>query len=522
MKPAGPSSAATATASTAAVTATAETTAATVAAAATAPVPITGGCLRPRWRQWARLSPQAGKWVKEGVRIPWHHRLPRTCKRKQRQLSPEEESYLDQSVDEMLQKGAIYENKNKNLVLSSIYTVPKKDSDKRRPVHNLRWVNNHIKHQHFKMATMKDVKAAVTEGCFMAKIDLSDCFWGLPVHKADQRFLSFRWRGKNYSFSVLPFGLSVSPYYITKLYHHVVEELQAKGHRLIMYIDDILILGATKAECAATISAVRALLQDLGAIVNEKKSTFSPSQQVEYLGFELDSAAMTISCPAYKIKNMTKALKKLLRSTTATARDAASILGKITSLSDALFPARVHTTGLHTFKLDVLAASGSWDKPAPITQAARADATWWATNLFNLNGRSLLPPTADIKAATDASDSSWGAWIETDKGKLSWHGHFTQEQAKKHINYKELLAVKYLLQSVPDLIRGKTVDLGIDNTTALWYIKRLGGRRTDLALLAESVFTLLQQTSTKLLAYHLPDTDNVLADQESRSNFGSS
>ena len=69
----------------------------------------------------------------------------------------------------MLEADAIYENPKKNLVLSSIYTVPKKDSDARRPVHNLRFINEHIDSQHFKMTTMKDVKAAITKNCFMAK-----------------------------------------------------------------------------------------------------------------------------------------------------------------------------------------------------------------------------------------------------------------------------------------------------------------------------------------------------------------
>ena len=201
----------------------------------------------------------------------------------QRKLTPIEEEYLDKEVKNMLAKGAIYKNNAKNLVLSSIYTVPKKDSDKRRPVINLRWVNKHINTKHFKMTTMKDVKAAITKNAWMAKIDLTDCFWGLPVHERDQRFLSFRWKGVNYSFRCLPFGLSVSPLYITKLYHHVVEELQSKGHRVMIYIDDMLLLGNSKEECAATVAAARTLFRELGAIVNEGKSEFTPAQQVEYL-----------------------------------------------------------------------------------------------------------------------------------------------------------------------------------------------------------------------------------------------
>jgi hypothetical protein len=427
-------------------------------------------------------------------------------------------AYLDKEVHNMLAKDAIYENKAKNLVLSSIYTVPKKDSDKRRPVINLRWVNQHIKRIHFKMATMKDVKAAITKDCYMAKLDLSDCFWGLPVHPKDQRFLSFHWRGKNYSFKCLPFGLSVSPLFITKLYHHVVEELQAKGHRVILYIDDMLILGDSRNACERTVTEVRALFRELGAIVNAEKSVFTPSQTTEYLGFVLDSKKMTISAPKYKLTNMTKGIKKFIRKGVATPRDVASVLGKINSLADALFPARVHTTGLRNFQLQCLQRNSAWDRPAPIPEPALRDAIWWSENMFPLNGRSLLPPVTNARAATDASDFSWGAWLQEDAApsKTSWGGHFSNEIAAKHINYKELMAVKYLIQSVPDRLHGKTIDLGIDNTTALWYIKRMGGRRKDLALLAQEIFGLLQHHQIELVAYHLPGVKNVLADQESR------
>ena len=85
----------------------------------------------------------------------------------------------------MLKQEAIYETTRKDLVLSSIYTVPKKNG-KRRPVINLRWVNSHLEEVHFKMSTMRDVKTTLTKDCYMASIDLTDCFWGLPVAEEEQ------------------------------------------------------------------------------------------------------------------------------------------------------------------------------------------------------------------------------------------------------------------------------------------------------------------------------------------------
>ena len=193
--------------------------------------------------------------------MPWRCN-PRPSKRKQRELSELEQEFLDKEVKRMLEMGAIAPSDRNDLVLSSIYTVPKKGSTKRRPVINLRWVNSHLHQVHFKMSTMKDVKQALTPGCYMAKIDLTDCFWGLPVAEQDQRTLAFAWKGQKYVFKCLPFGQALSPMFITKLYRKVIERLQADGHRVIIYID-MLILGDSKERCEESLRATLRLMTDL-------------------------------------------------------------------------------------------------------------------------------------------------------------------------------------------------------------------------------------------------------------------
>ena len=286
--------------------------------------------------------------------------------------------------------------------------------------------------------------------------------------------MSFRWRGKNYSFRCLPFGLSLSPMFITKLYRHMVEHLQQQGHQIIMYIDDILIVGATRDECRRSVSAVLTMLEELGAVVNKAKCSLTPSQSLEYLGFLIDSKAMTLTAPERKISNLVKGLKKALRRPSS-ARDLASLLGKLNSLADAMLPVRVHTSALHQQQLRLLAKTKSWDHTSPLPQAAIDDAQWWLRNLRSLNGRCIIPPKTDLTAATDASDFGWGAWVDTPQGRRSWGGLFTEDTVKKHINYKELLTILYFLKSCPVPLRDKVVDLGVDKTTALAYVQKLGG-----------------------------------------------
>ena len=420
----------------------------------------------------------------------------------------------------MLEMGAIYETTDGDGVTSSIYTVPKKDSAKRRPVHNLRWINSHLPRIKFKMSTMKDVKAAITKGCYMTSIDLSDCFWGLPVHKKDQKYLGFRWRGRTYRFKVLPFGLSLSPLIITKLYKHVVEHLQLQGHKVVIYIDDMLILGRDKKACEAATRAALDLLERLGSVVNFEKSSLEPAQEIEYLGFCLNSADMTITAPKKKLANLTKAIRQLVnKRDNCTARMIASVLGKINSMADALFPTRVHTMGLEEDKLRAI-REGDWDSTTSLSEEATQDLKWWKENVYAMNGRSLLPPTIDVRCGTDASDYGWGAWMETPNGVVRWGGYFSRRQQAHHINYKELLAVHYMLLGPPDrdFLKNKVLGLGIDNTTAMWYLRKMGGRNPKLARLAQKIFTTTTTLKASMTTFHVPGVLNVIADEESRKN----
>ena len=479
----------------------------------------TGACLQPHWRSWQHLSSEVSQWLREGVRLPWQWR-PNPKILPQKVLSELESLQLDKEVENMLKAGAIQESSRKDLVLSSIYTVPKRDSDKRRPVINLRWINNHLREKRFKMTTMRDVKASITKGCWMAKIDLKDCFWQVPVTKKDQKFLAFSWRGKKYVFKCLPFGMSLSPWFVTKVFRPMIADLQKKGHNVLIYIDDMLIKARTKKECEDSVQKILAMMESLGIAVNHANSVRTPSQQMEYLGFLIDSEAMTISVPSKKVKILKKELHRFKNREDCSPREMASLLGKINAMADAVFPTRIHTSGLHQQKLKLLKEFGGWDCRAPLSPQATKDLEWWTTNILTMNGSSLLPVVPDIKAGTDASDFGWGAWIEyKQRGELKtlrFGGRFTTQEAKEHINYKEMLAVKFLLQSCPTLVENKVIDLGVDNTATVWGIRKYGSKSQMLNHLAAQIWEITQAKNCVLQATHVPGVENVVADEESR------
>ena len=208
---------------------------------------------------------------------------------------------------------------------------------------------------------------------------------------------------------------------------------------------------------------------------------------------------MMIRAPPKKIKNVKTDIKKFLNRKKSTARQAASVIGKIGALSEALFPTRVHMAHIQQWKLHLLTRGCDHEEAAP--QAAREE----PEHLKEMNGVSLLPVKCEVTAGTNASDFGWGAWIQPSDGiKQSFGGFFPKEVVDEHINYKELLAIKLLLLSSEEQLRGKTISIGTDNITTMYYANRLGGRKFLLTKLATEIWSILDKLKAKIRVEFVP------------------
>ena len=133
------------------------------------------------------------------------------------------------------------------------------------------------------------------------KLDLKDAYLQVPIHPDHHKFLQFQWEGKTYQFKCLPFGLSVAPRVFTKLLKPVVGLLRQMGIRMIIYLDDILILHQCIALLETLVIQVCQLFEALGLMINRKKSLLAPTQQLEFLGFLICSRKLIIQTPSEKL-----------------------------------------------------------------------------------------------------------------------------------------------------------------------------------------------------------------------------
>ncbi|CAG2257403.1 unnamed protein product [Mytilus edulis] len=121
-------------------------------------------------------------------------------------------------------------------------------------------------HYQIKMEGIHLLKDLLLKNDWMVKIDLTDAYLTLQIAKEHRKYLRFFWQGKIMEFRSLPFGIAVAPRIFTKLMKVPMTLLRRLGVRLIVYLDDILIMNQ---------SNQKIFVRSLNSFVNIKGLRFS-------------------------------------------------------------------------------------------------------------------------------------------------------------------------------------------------------------------------------------------------------
>ena len=82
----------------------------------------------------------------------------------------------------------------------------------------------------------------------------------------------------------------------------------------LMYLDDMLNLGKTQEELRHNFQVCKSLLIALGFYVNEEKSIPGPTQEIDFLGFLINSRTMILAVTSEKLKSLITQCKDLVQS----------------------------------------------------------------------------------------------------------------------------------------------------------------------------------------------------------------
>ncbi|CAG8679794.1 2612_t:CDS:2, partial [Dentiscutata heterogama] len=183
----------------------------------------------------------------------------------------------------------------------------------------------------------------------------------------------------------------------------------------------------------------------LGFTINNEKSSLVPTNALEYLGFHIDSKNMTISLPRYKIKDTIRECQSILKKQEIHIRKLASIIGKLISTTNAVFPARLRSRALLRDK-NITLKKYEWDSMLTLSTESRAQITWWINELQKWNGIAILQQLPEITIYTDASHTGWGTVLEN----CLISGKWSPIEQNLHINALEALAVFKALKRLKD------------------------------------------------------------------------
>ena len=456
----------------------------------------------------ARLYPFRKAWrgaahegiVRIGLSWSWKYRPP-----KLKRLRQKHSKALDRILREMNRKRVI-EKARQLRWQSRLFTVPKRDSQEHRLILDLSQLNFFINCPSFKMLTIQEIKYLLPRGYWTISIDLLDGYWHVPVAPNKRPFLGFRYRGQNWQFRAMPFGLNVAPRTFTKVMSHVVKELAKAGIWCLPYLDDFLIVAPTREACLNVSQKALEIIRNLGLLINEKKSRLIPAQEFEWLGIKWDLLSFTAQVVERKFQGLQEDLTTIVTSKYCTKRKVMQIQGLCNWIGQSDHNARLlMSTTRIILKFHARAHP---DSSIQIPKNLKMRLCGWIT--AKAFPQHLGSPTPDMTIQTDASLKGWGFQIN----QTAFRGTF-DETMTYSINVKELLTIWYALTTISE--KNITIQVLCDNSTAIHVLKRGGSMTYHLYSLAQLIWRRVTTFNWTLKISHIAGTFNVLADQLSRN-----
>ena len=373
------------------------------------PIPL-GGRLKHFIKNWEKLT--GDRSVLNVIR-GWEIPFSQTPSQKKSQVPKQKGSQtglIASEIQGMLEKGAIHQvSPCQNQILSHIFLREKKEGTY-RPIINLKQVNQFIPYQKFKMETLKNIKSLLIKDDYMVKIDLKDAYFTVPLSPKSRRFVRFSYLGNVYEFLCLMFGLGPAPRIFTKIMKVPISILRRLKIRLIIYMDDMLLMAQTMTEILSARDTTLFLLEALGFVINYEKSNLIPAREMEFLGMMVNSTLMALFIPQKKMSELLALCRKTLKLQKLSLRKIAKLLMKLKATDSAFSWAPLQTRHLQQILVKGMRQGLSYEDELPLTSEAFLELEWWLYNMESLNGKPISVSPPDIIISTDAAKGLKGGW----------------------------------------------------------------------------------------------------------------
>ena len=169
----------------------------------------------------------------------------------------------------------------------------------------------------------------------------------------------------------MPFGLNVAPKVFTKLMKPLIAWLRGQGVRMIIFLDDILVLAPTIETVNQHARTTISLLESLGFLINYKKSSLVLTQRILFLGMLIDSTTMEFVLPTEKSENIQRECRNVLKTQQPPIRQISRVLGLLEFTRPAICSARLYYRHIQLLQIESLRRTCDFDTQVNLSKEAK-------------------------------------------------------------------------------------------------------------------------------------------------------
>jgi hypothetical protein len=281
--------------------------------------------------------------------------------------------------------------------------------------------------------------------------------------------------------------------------------------RVVVYLDDFLVVADTLAECIEAQNVLLALLRSLGFAIAWDKVE-GPATELMFLGVEIDSVAGEFRLPVKKLEKFKELVSDTMLMRQISLKRLQALAGKLNWASSVVRGGRTYLRRI----LDIIKPLKHANHKLLITTDMRDDLRWWQAFLVSFNGKkAICVSRPETMAMVDACERGGGLVWGSDWRYVEWRFDF-QSIRECHINVKELAAIVLAVRRWGLAWRGCRVVIWTDNTTAMYAMNKGTSKNRVMMALLREVFWMSCVFDIEIQCRHIAGVENWEADCVSR------
>lgn len=271
---------------------------------------------------------------------------------------------------------------------------------KPRLVHDLRALNVRLRDSTVSMDRAMD---ALCHGSFAAKLDLLQAFRHVRIRERDRRVVAFEVDGIPIRWNALPFGASQSPELFAKAVASAVGHTAGPGWRVIVYVDDILVVASSEEILDEAMLRLMQRLRGAGWYVALDKAFPYAMTVVPFLGVLVDLTHDCLRVSLAKARRLHDLCTVIIGRRRVSLRDLQRVGGLLAFMSQAAPEAALAREGINAATAEAERLPG---RSVGVKGRLRDNLVFWQATALHLPQMTRPRPSTGSRRLAVATDAA--------------------------------------------------------------------------------------------------------------------